>query len=251
MLTPAELLAGGLGGVCIIFYHLFGWPIGVQYFLLNVPLLILGYVHIGKKFIVYTIYSVIVSSLFFDMIPIQPIWTEDVMLNAVFGAIISGIGAAVILRLGGSVGGLDILSRVIAKYFNITIGKFGLIFSACIVLVSALIFDVQSAMYTVISLFVGTKTYDAILSIAEKSTVLIITNHGDEISSTLNQLFNRGVTSWKALGVYSDAERSVLLCVIVNIEWSELIRVVKEVDSESFVTSLPTRKTFGNFHVDW
>ncbi|MEM1503817.1 YitT family protein [Domibacillus sp. 8LH] len=248
LLTPAELLAGGLGGVCVIFYHLFGWPIGTQYFLFNVPLLVLGYLHIGKKFIVYTIYSVIVSSIFFDWIPVGPIWTEDVMLNAVFGAIISGIGAAVILRLGGSVGGLDILSRVMAKYFNITIGKFGLIFSACIVLISALLFDAQSAMYTIISFFVGTKTYDAILSIAEKSTVLIVTDQGDEISSTLNHLFNRGITSWKA---YSDAERTVLLCVIINIEWSELIRVVKEVDADSFVTSVPTRKTFGRFHVNW
>ncbi len=251
LLTPAELLAGGLGGVCVIFYQIFGWPIGTQYFLFNVPLLIIGYFHIGKKFIFYTIYSVIVSSFFFDWIPIQEIWTEDVMLNAVFGAIISGIGAAVILRLGGSVGGIDILSRVIAKYYNITIGKFGLIFSACIVLISALLFDAQSAMYTIISFFVGAKTYDTILSIAERSTILIVTEHGDDIASTLNQMLNRGVTSWKALGVYSDAERTVLLCVIVNIEWSEIIRVVKEVDSEAFVTSVPTQKTFGNFRVNW
>src|SRR4051794_12477343 len=106
LLTPAELLAGGLGGVCVIFYHMFGWQVGTQYFIFNIPLLVLGYIHIGKKFIFYTIYSVIISSLFFDWIPISSIWTKDIMLSAIFGAIISGIGAALILRLGGSVGGL-------------------------------------------------------------------------------------------------------------------------------------------------
>ncbi|WP_342048591.1 YitT family protein [Bacillus sp. OTU530] len=251
LLTPAHLLAGGLGGVCVIFYHLFGWPIGIQYFLYNVPLLVLGYLHIGSKFIVYTVFSVIVSSLFFDWIPVRPLWTEDILLCSIFGAIISGMGAAFILRLGGSVGGLDILARIIAKYFNISIGTFGLLFSASIVAISAVIFDFQSAMYTILSFFVGTRTYDIILHIAERTTVMIVTNHGDEVSAELNKLLNRGVTSWNALGVYSNTQRTVLLCVIINVEWTELIRIVKGTDPESFVLAVPTKRIEGNFKVDW
>lgn len=251
LLTPAELLAGGLGGVCVIFYHLFDWPIGTQYFIYNVPLLILGYIHIGKKFIFYTIYSVVVSSFFFDWIPVQSIWTKDTLLCAIFGAIVSGMGAALILRLGGSVGGLDILSRVIAKYYNISVGKFGLVVSAIIVIVSALIFDFQAAMYSILSFFVGTKTYDTILSIAERMTVMVVTDHGDEVSRALNQVLKRGVTSWDAVGVYSHTDRTVLLCVIVNGEWPELLRVAKGIDPQSFIIALPTQKTSGNFHVNW
>lgn len=67
LLTPSSLLAGGLGGVCAIFYHLFEWPMGIQYFVYNIPLLFLGYIHVGKKFIIYTVFSVIVSSLFLEM----------------------------------------------------------------------------------------------------------------------------------------------------------------------------------------
>jgi uncharacterized membrane-anchored protein YitT (DUF2179 family) len=251
LLAPVQLLAGGIGGVCIIFYHLFGWPIGTQYFIYNIPLLILGYIHIGRKFIFYTIYCVVATSLFFDWIPVRSIWTSDVMLSSIFGAIISGLGAAFILRLGGSVGGLDIVSRIIAKYYNISIGKFGLIFSGGIVAVSALLFDFQTALYTILSFFVGTKTYDTILNIAERSTVVIITNKGSEISAALNQVLNRGVTSWSALGVYSHTDKTVLLCVIIYVEWPELHRVVKNIDPDSFVIALPTQKTSGNFHVNW
>jgi uncharacterized membrane-anchored protein YitT (DUF2179 family) len=251
LLTPAELLAGGLGGVCVIFYHMFGWPVGTQYFIFNIPLLVLGYIHIGKKFIFYTIYSVIISSLFFDWIPISSIWTKDIMLSAIFGAIISGIGAALILRLGGSVGGLDILSRIIAKYYNISIGKFGLIISASIVLVSAILFDFESAMYTILSFYIGTKTYDTVLNIAERSTVMIVTNYGDEVSEALSQALSRGVTSWNALGVYSQTKRTVLLCVIINKEWLELNSIVQGVDPDSFVIAIPTQRTSRNFHANW
>jgi uncharacterized membrane-anchored protein YitT (DUF2179 family) len=250
-LAPVELLAGGLGGVCVIFYHVFGWPMGIQYFLYNIPLLVLGYIHIGKKFIFYTIFSVIISSFFFDWIPIHAIWTKDTLLCAIFGAIISGIGAALILRLGGSVGGIDILSRVVAKYYNISIGRVGLIFSASIVVISAFLFDFQSAMYTILSFFVGTQTYDTILNIAQRNTVMIITNYGDNVSAELNQKFHRGVTSWNAMGVYSHTDRTVLLCVIVNGEWAELLRVVKRIDTDAFVIALPTQKIFGNFQADW
>ncbi|WP_374941267.1 YitT family protein [Peribacillus sp. AS_2] len=94
LLTPSSLLAGGLGGVCAIFYHLFEWPMGIQYFVYNIPLLFLGYIHVGKKFIIYTVFSVIVSSLFLDWIPVRLIWTKDILLCCIYGAIISGSGVS-------------------------------------------------------------------------------------------------------------------------------------------------------------
>ncbi len=251
LLTPSSLLAGGLGGICAIFYHLFEWQMGIQYFIYNIPLLFLGYIHIGKKFIIYTVFSVIVSSLFLEWIPVRLVWTNDILLCCIYGAIISGSGAAIILRLGGSVGGLDILSRVITKYTNISIGKFGLIFSATIVAISALIFDTQLAMYTILSFFVGTKTYDAILNIAEKSAIMIITNEGEEVSSVLAKKLDREVTSWKDIDIYREKKKTVLLCLIIELEWIEVTHAVKSIDPEAFILSLPTKKTFGKFKLKW
>jgi uncharacterized membrane-anchored protein YitT (DUF2179 family) len=251
LLTPSSLLAGGLGGVCAIFYHLFEWPMGIQYFVYNIPLLFLGYIHVGKKFIIYTVFSVIVSSLFLEWIPVRLIWTKDILLCCIYGAIISGSGAAIILRLGGSVGGLDILSRVIAKYTNFSIGKSGLIFSASIVTISALIFDIQLAMYTILSFFVGTKTYDAILNIAEKNVIIIVTNEGEELASLLTAKLNREVNSWKDICVYSEKKKTVLLCLIIELEWMEVTHAVKSIDPGAVILSLPTKKTFGKFNLKW
>ncbi|MBX0315294.1 YitT family protein [Planococcus glaciei] len=251
LLTPANLLAGGLGGVCVIFYHLFDWPIGIQYFIYNVPLLILGYLHIGRKFIIYTVFSVVVSSIFFDVIPVKAVWTSDTMLCAVFGAIISGAGAALILRLGGSVGGLDILSRVIAKYFNISIGNFGLLVSATIIVFSAMLFDIQAAMYTILSFIIGAKAYDIVLNIAERRTVIILTSEGQRISSAINETLDRGTTSWLASETSTEAPENILLCVIIKREWAELLKISKEIDPHSFILALPTDKIAGKFEIDW
>jgi uncharacterized membrane-anchored protein YitT (DUF2179 family) len=250
-LTPAELLAGGLGGVCVIFYHLFHWPIGIQYFIYNVPLLILGYLHIGRRFIIYTIYSVIVSSVFFDVIPVKALWTTDVLLCAIFGAIIAGVGAAIILRLGGSVGGLDILSRVIAKYFNITIGQFGLIVSATIVIVSAMLFDIEAALYTILSFIVGAKAYDVVLNVAEKRTVMIITSQEESVSKAIHEKLGRMPSSWPVLGLIPNGGQSILLVVILKGEWVEMLRLIKEKDTNSLVIGLPTEKLSGNFKINW
>lgn len=250
-LTPAELLAGGLGGVCVIFYHLFNWPIGVQYFVYNVPLLVLGYLHIGRKFIIYTIYSVIVSSIFYDVIPVKAFWTTDVLLCAIFGAVISGTGAAVILRLGGSVGGLDILSRVISKYFNVSVGQFGLLVSGTIIIMSAMLFDIEAALYTILSFVVGAKAYDVVLNVAEKRTVIIITNQDKAVSEAINEKLGRVPSSWPAFGAVSKAEQSILLIVILKGEWFEMLRLIKEKDRDSLVIGLPTEKLSGNFKINW
>lgn len=251
LLTPANLLAGGLGGVCVIFYHLFEWPIGVQYFIYNIPLVILGYLHIGRKFIIYTIFSVVISSIFFDIIPVRALWTKDTMLCAVFGAIISGAGAALILRLGGSVGGLDILSRVIAKYFNISIGNFGLLVSATIIIFSAVLFDIQAAMYTILSFIIGAKAYDIVLNIAERRTVIILTNEGQRISFAIEEALDRGTAAWSTIGTSTEVQGSILLCVIIKGEWTELLKISKEIDPNSFIMALPTDKIAGKFEIDW
>lgn len=250
-LIPSHLLAGGLTGICQILYSLFGWPVGLQYFLYNVPLLLLGYFYIGKKFLVYTIFAVIVSSVFFDLVPIRNLWTDDVMLASIFGAIFSSMGGAIILRAGGSVGGLDSLSRVIAKYSNFSIANIGLIVSVIIVAISAFIYDVQSAMFTIVSLYVAAKTYDIFLNHARRISVIIVTEKGVEVAGVLNRILRRGVTNWDAIGTYSQKERKVLLCVIVNQEWTLLCREVQKIDPGAFISAAYSQKIAGNFKRDW
>ncbi|MBP1933377.1 YitT family protein [Ammoniphilus resinae] len=251
LLIPSNLLAGGITGVCMLFYHIFGWSVGTQYFLYNIPLLILGYIHLGRKFIIYTILAVSSDTMFLHLLPIRLMWTDNIILNSIFGAVATGVGGALMLRAGGSNGGLDVLGRVIAKHRNISIAKFGLIVNVVIVAVSAVFFDVQSAMFTVLSIYVGAKTYESLLNIAERSSVIIVTDKGREVSEALNHSLHRGVTSWEALGAYSNAEKKVILCIIVNIQWSELYETVHRIDPQAFITALPAHKVVGNFKNTW
>jgi uncharacterized membrane-anchored protein YitT (DUF2179 family) len=251
LLLPSHLLAGGFTGICMILYHLFGWSVGTQYFIYNIPLLAFGYFHLGKKFIPYTILAVTLDSIFLHLIPVRFIWTDNIILAAIFGSIITGIGGGLMLRIGGSNGGLDVLARIIAKYKNISIAKFTLIINVIIVAISAGLFDVQSAMYTILSLYAGAKTYEVILNHAEKSSVIIVTENGNEVSDALNKALHRGVTTWDAMGAYSHGERTVLLCVIINVQWSELCRVVQEIDPKAFISAMPAQKIIGNFNSNW
>ncbi|KSU84365.1 Uncharacterized membrane-anchored protein YitT, contains DUF161 and DUF2179 domains [Fictibacillus enclensis] len=251
LLLPAHLLSGGLMGICMIIYNVTGWSVGTQYFLYNIPLLILAYIHLGRKFIVYTLLAVGFDSLFLHLVPIKMMWTQNIILAAIFGGVVSFAGGAIMLRAGGSNGGLDVLGRVIAKYKNLSIARFGLIMNFIIITISAVIFNVQAAMFTILSMYVGAKTYDTILTVAERSSVIIVTDKGSEVSAALNEAFNRGVTFWDGEGAYSHTNKQVVFCVIVNIQWSDLVDLVKEVDETAFITAVPAHKIVGNFKNIW
>lgn len=251
LLTPSHLLAGGVTGACQILNYFFHWPVGAMFFIINIPLLMIGYFRVGKKFAIYTILSVAVSSAFFDLIPVRSFWTDNVMLASIFGSVVSGAGGALVLRAGGSSGGLDIVSRIVAKYSDLSIANIGLLISVAIVTISAFIYDVQSAMFTIISLFAGARTYDAILNHARKISVTIVSEKGEEISEALSRNLQRGVTIWEGIGTYTKKKRSVLHCVIVNLEWPVLCREVQRIDAGAFISAAYSQKIKGNFRSDW
>ncbi|UOF90462.1 YitT family protein [Fodinisporobacter ferrooxydans] len=250
-IIPSHLLAGGLTGICIIIYHYTNWPVGTQYMLFNIPLLVLGYIYIGKRFSFYTVYAVVMLSLFLNILHINKFFTHDVLLNAIFGGIVASAGSAIVLRFGGSSGGLDIPSRIIAKYKNIPMGKFMLLVNGLIVLSSAYIFTVQMAMYTLISIFMGAKTYESFLHHIDRISVMIITNKGDQVAEVITTTMRRGVTKWHAKGAYTQSDKEVLMCVVVNVQFQDLKQIVLAEDPEAFITVMPTSRVVGQFATVW
>lgn len=250
-IIPSHLLSGGLTGICIMIYHFTHWSVGTQYFIYNIPLLILGYFYIGRKFSVYTIYAVVMLSLFLNLIQIHHFFTKDLLLNAIFGGILASLGSAIVLRMGGSTGGLDIPSRIIAKYHNVTMGKFSLIVNGLIVITSAYLFEVQTAMYTLISIFTGSKTYETLLHHVDRISVVIVTTKGEQVANAITNSLHRGVTKWPASGAYTHENKEVLLCVIVNVQLGDLRHIVVEEDPCAFVTIIPTQSVIGQFASVW
>lgn len=244
---PAHLMFSGVTGIGMLLQHIlpFFVAIGVITLLLNIPLLIAGYWLVGKKFAIYSGISVVLLSLMLDLIPFR-VWTTDHLLSAIFGGLMSGVGGALVLRFGGSTG-LDILARIVAEHKNISIGRFSLVMDGAIILAAAYLFDLETAMYTLVSIFVGAKTYDVLLNHMGRITVMIITDKGDKMAEQIIRSMRRGVTKWEASGAYTNSGKQVLMCVIVNVQFSELEEIVYSVDQQAFLAVLPTQQVVGRF----
>ncbi|KXG43130.1 YitT family protein [Tepidibacillus infernus] len=251
LIVPSHLISGGVTGIAILLYHLFGWSVGIQNVVYNIPLLILGYKFLGKKFVGYTALSVASLAFFLRVIPVHYIWTDNILLSAIFGGIISGIGISIVLRLGGSTGGIDIVSRVVAKYFALNIGRITLVINSLIVLASGYFFDPQIAMYTLISIYATSRTYDVLLNHVGRITVMIVTSKGEQVAEAITKTMKRGVTFWNANGAYTHSDKQVLFCVIVNVQWSTLKKTILSEDEKAFISVIPTQKIVGNFNQVW
>lgn len=251
MTIPAGLLAGGLTGIAQFINHFWTINVGVFYFILNIPLMIAAYIYLGKKFSIYTILSITLLSIFLYIIPIQHLWTDNTLLAAIFGGTLNGIGCGIVLRRGGSQGGLDILGRIIAKYSNVSVGKANLVVNVIIVIISGYIFGSEIALFTIISMFASMKTYEVVLNHVNRVSILIITNKGEEVNQEINTGLHRGTTMWDANGGYTHEGKTVLFCVIVKGELPKLKKIVKKTDPKSFVTIISTQNVIGRFHQIW
>lgn len=251
LILPVHLMSGGLTGISILLNHFVHWTVGDWYFVLNIPLLVLGYMYVGGKFSIYTIIAVTLTTVFLDVLHVDVTWTKDPLLCAVFGGVLSGLGGALVLRAGGSSGGLDIIARIVAKYHNVSMGRFGLIVNSFIILVSLYLFQVPIAMFTLISIYTSMRVYDAILNHMDRITVMIVTDKGPEMTHTITHSMTRGITRWEAYGGYTQNEKSVLMCVVVNVQLGELKHLALSVDPDAFMTVIPTRSVVGHFTQIW
>ena len=252
MLTiPSGLLAGGTTGIAQFINHFFPISVGVFFFILNIPLMIAAYIFLGKKFSIYTIISITLVSSFLYFFPVQLMWTDNILLAAIFGGVLNGIGCGIILRRGGSQGGIDILSRIIAKYSNVSVGKANLTVNVMIVIASGFLFGSEIALYTIISMFASMKTYEVVLDHVNRVTILIVTELGEDVNTAINSELHRGTTMWEATGGYTHHEKTVLLCVAVKGQVTQLKKLIKSVDEHAFISVISTQNVIGRFKQIW
>lgn len=251
LIVPGQLLTSGVTGVAILLNHFVPVSLALIFILLNIPLLILSFFQIGLKFSVYTVYSAALLSVFLSVIHFHHFPTHSILLDSIFGGILSGGGCAIVLRLGGSQGGLDIVTRVVAKHRNVTVANLSLVLNAVIVLLSVFLFDIQIAMYTLISIFASSKAYAVLLNHIGRISVIIITEHGEKVAHAITANMIRGVTSWDATGTYTNHAKNVLLCVTTNVQLAPLKTIVLENDPQAFISVMPTQNIIGNFQQIW
>ena len=248
-ITPCDIAPGGVSGVSLILNYLYALPIGTVSFILNIPILILGYFYLNKRVILRSLRIIFVSSLLLDIVSgITVPFGGERLLGAVFGGLLVGIGIGVIFYVGGTTGGTDILSHIVKKKFpSVRIGTAILAIDCIIITVSMLVFkELESGLYGIISLFCTTKMIDAVIYGTDSaSTIMIVSDKAEEISRYITTKMERGITIWDCHGGYSLKNHSLLMCAIRIRQLSAVKSAVREIDSNAFMICMRSTDIYG------
>jgi uncharacterized membrane-anchored protein YitT (DUF2179 family) len=246
LIIPTKLLSGGVVGSAMLLHQLFNLPIGLQTILYNIPIFLLGYRYLGRRFVLLSVLGVASFSILLDNVTL-PVLTNERLLVAVFGGVITGIADGMILRVGGSTGGFDILGLIVSKRFGISTGQVFLAFNGIIIALAAYFNNLELAMYTLIMLFVSTRTIDTMMRTRPRPVALIISSKHDEIAARLLHDLGRGVTYLQGQGAYTAVDYRVLLCVVTRFELVDLRQILHEVDPKAFTVILDASDVIGQW----
>ncbi|MBP3038548.1 YitT family protein [Bacillaceae bacterium Marseille-Q3522] len=244
---PHHILSSGVSGIAILLGIITPINTGILIFLLNLPLLVLGIIKLGKRFITYTILSVIVVSASSYLIPVFPLSSEP-FLSCLFGGVLTGIGAALIFNASGSSGGFDIVAMLLLKKRDFPLGALLSGMNAVVVFLSGFIFNWDSALYTMVAIFTSGRVVDTIHTTQIKLTLMIITSEGAEMKKIFLDRLHRGVTMMEGEGAFTGEKRKILMTVITRYELSEVKALIRKTDPHAFVNITKTTEVIGSFH---
>lgn len=245
-LIPHQLLSGGLSGISMMIGYLTGANIAWTYLVLNIPVLVWGWFKLGRRFVIWSCYSVLAATLFLKVIPVMHT-ADDILLGAVFGGVIIGFGSGLALRYGGSSGGFDIIASILTMRRDIPIGMIIFLLNASVIAV--LIFFTRNwdlALYSLIAIFSAGKVVDLVHVRHIKVTAFIVTTKTEELRQKL-LAHPRGITIIKTQGAFSSAERDMLMTVRTKFEIAELCKTITSIDRHAFINIVETVGVVGDF----
>ncbi len=219
---------------------------GILLLLFNIPVFILGWFKVGKGFTIYSMLSVAFATLFLELLPLRSM-SDDIMLNAVFGGVLAGIGVGISLKLGASTGGMDIVAMILSRMQDKPIGVYFLILNGILIVFAGILYEPENALYTMIALYVTTSVIDMIHTRHEKVTAMIITRNADDLQQAIHSQMVRGITILPAKGAYTKEDKSMLYVVITRYELYDLERIINETDPQAFTNIVQTVGIFGFF----
>lgn len=245
-LIPHEILSSGISGIAILLGILTPFDTGFYNFILNIPLLILGYVKLGRTIVLNTLVCVFSLSLFLYLLPVTAV-TDNMLLSTVFGGGIGGLGVGIILKFAGTSGGLDIIAIIISRTSSFSIGLLLTGMNGIIVLISGFVFDWEIALYTLLSIYITGKMIDTIFTDHVKLTMQIVTTEGDAIRDELLESIYRGITITEGRGGYTNEKKDILMMVLTRYETMHVKNVVRKHDEDAFINIFETVEVDGKF----
>ena len=254
-INPYKFYVGGINGLVMLIVntidHFSGGEtvinLGLLAIIMQIPLLVLGYIKLSKKFSYYTIFSVVIISTFLAL-PITQSWMpNDPLASALAGGILIGLGNGLLLKSGASSGGTTILFQYISIKTGKTVGLYQIIYNATIISLAGFLFTPAVAIYTIISQIIANIVIDMIHTGYNFMKLEIVTDNGREMASTLAHSLPHGVTYVDATGAYSNLAKTIVYCVISVHEMDSYMTLIKSIDSKAFVVMTGVQKVRGNF----
>ncbi len=237
--SPNDISSGGVTGLAILINYLWDLPIGASMFALNIPLFIVSFVVLGWRFIVKTLFSTFLTSLFIDIgVYFMPAYSGDKLLAALFGGALMGAGLGIIFTRGSTSGGTDILSRLLRKKIpHISMGRLMMMCDMCIALLAGVVYkNIESILYATIVFLVSSKAIDFVLYGASSGKMMmIITSKSDEIAKAITQETPRGVSILPVQGAYTGEKKHMLLSVVRPHEVAKMRKIVRRFDEHPFI----------------
>jgi uncharacterized membrane-anchored protein YitT (DUF2179 family) len=249
-LIPKEIAGGGLTGLASVIFYATGLPVPYTYFGINVLLLVVGTIIMGKGFGFKTIFCIICGTLMLEFLPMLGFVStiEDSLINAVLGGTLSGVGISIVFLSGGSSGGTDIIAIIISKYRETSPGR---VFLVCdLIIIGSVIFlpgkTLENVIYGYIQMVSFSYILDSILTGNKQSVqILIFSSKYAEIADMINTNFERGVTALNSIGWYSQQEGKLLIVVARKSQLQAIARAIKEKDENAFITVSPATSVYG------
>jgi len=246
----ADIAPGGMSGVAIMLKYLFDVPVGLMTFFLNIPLLILAWKYISRKFTVKTLKTLLFNTIILDYVvtPYFPQYAGDRMLSSIFGGIFMGVGLAFIFMRGSTTGGTDIVSHLMELRFpHVPIGTMLMIIDCAILSASVLVFgNLESGLFGVVALFCQTRVIDSVVYGLDKGrTVMIMSPRNREIAARIIDEMEHGATFLEGRGAYSGKEMEVLYVVVRVPEFHQLKQITYEEDPDAFLVVSEANQIIG------
>lgn len=254
--VPIQLAAGGISGVGVIVNHFTGWPVGLLYFIMNIPLMVLGYKQLGgMRFLLSTFWAVACFSVFADLFAIQlpllmdryPV-SDDLLLNAIYGGVVGGLGTGLIYRAGSTIGGTSIPARIISRRTGFPMSQAYMFSDLAIIVSAGFVFSWEKALLAVLTLVLSGIVADFVLEgVSQVRMALIVTDKPKEVSHALMAELGRGLSFWPVKGGYTETERTMIYCTVRRSEIFDLRWAVSRTDPHAFLVIGMAQNAWGGF----
>ena len=248
-LYPVKLYDSGISGTSMLLDQITPehYELSLFLLLLNIPIFLFGLKKQGFSFTVYSIYTIGIYSfmafLIMKVLPINvefvsPLAGSDLLLCAIFGGVISGVGSGLTIRFGGAIDGIDVLSVTFAKRLGISLGTFVMIYNTVLYIICGIVIDSWILpLYSIVTYFVGSKTVDFIVEGFDRSKcAMIVTTKADEISEALSKGFQASGTIVSATGGYSKGSKQILYFIVNHFQIKKLKTIVLGIDEQAFIS---------------